>query len=636
MGGQVNVLPQMLKHGVARYVDNVLVDKNNDPIPVGGGANAYLYKAYASDAAGTGFSLAPSAGLYFVAFKRTTAPIASPVVGDFAGLWLDTRGLPGTPGASSYKYRAFASAADGTGFTLTENPALAYVAEINTNTPIVSPVLGDFAGLFVKRIGQDGASSYRYRAFASDAVGTDFTMTDNPALAYVAEINTNTPIASPILDNFAGLFIKRTGTDGLTGSQGNKAGSRYEMASSTTIANPGVAFIRFNSAVPVSVTHMAMNIVGKNSINYANTLATLMLNDVVIVESNSNTGTAYYTAMLTGIAFNAVQGWYDFTLSYIGGTLPAANEQIVIRFVAGGIRVDAQGNLRDAQGNIISGMLTGTHAQMLALNPANYANEFFHVTDYGPYGIRYKCNGTIWIPDGDQLLYSGFPDFTYVAPNTQASGSIANNGGRVQIQATAHLLTQQIAITDVIAAAGPAMSKPRIHISAWSGTGVTGFYPLYSVDSADLITIDLAYAAGLGLPTLTLKNVEITPPVTVTLPPLNDFSEVLYEPEYIYTASGNNKWHSAYLGDDRISRPNNTTANSVFAKALLGFRNCGSKNVQETTHGEASATGNGTMTSLPLRADQNTAVPTTLSFRIHPLIANEVIGFKHLTVRLRG
>lgn len=61
------------------------------------GDDAYLYLAFASDSSGTGFSLTPAAGLDYVAFKASTTAL-TPVVGDFSGLW---RKYIGTDGAGA-------------------------------------------------------------------------------------------------------------------------------------------------------------------------------------------------------------------------------------------------------------------------------------------------------------------------------------------------------------------------------------------------------------------------------------------------------------------------------------------------------------------------------------------------------
>jgi len=56
------------------------------------GANAYLYTAYADDASGTGFTTTFDSSKQWVAFLESTVVIVSPVVGDFVGLWAKYRG----------------------------------------------------------------------------------------------------------------------------------------------------------------------------------------------------------------------------------------------------------------------------------------------------------------------------------------------------------------------------------------------------------------------------------------------------------------------------------------------------------------------------------------------------------------
>lgn len=61
----------------------------------GSASNAYSYVAYASDDSGTDFATSPAEGLDFVAFKSSTTPL-TPVAGDFAGLWRRYIGAAGS------------------------------------------------------------------------------------------------------------------------------------------------------------------------------------------------------------------------------------------------------------------------------------------------------------------------------------------------------------------------------------------------------------------------------------------------------------------------------------------------------------------------------------------------------------
>ena len=98
-GGQGNPPPSNLYLGAIGYVTDI-----EDAIDIKGatgasGANTYLYVAYADDAIGTGFTLTFNDTKRYIAIKQTTSPIVSPVAGDFAGLWVV---YSGNPDLSSY------------------------------------------------------------------------------------------------------------------------------------------------------------------------------------------------------------------------------------------------------------------------------------------------------------------------------------------------------------------------------------------------------------------------------------------------------------------------------------------------------------------------------------------------------
>lgn len=138
------------------------------------GAAAYVYIAYADAADGTGFTTTFSGGKDYIAIKESATTL-TPVVGDFAGLWKNCKGATGTTGttgaagaagAAAYIYIAYASDNAGTGFTTTFNAALDWVAIKTTTSPIGSPAVGDFAGLW-KRYGLpalSGTSPITYTA----------------------------------------------------------------------------------------------------------------------------------------------------------------------------------------------------------------------------------------------------------------------------------------------------------------------------------------------------------------------------------------------------------------------------------------------------------------------------------------
>ena len=202
----------------------VLMTRGDDGDP---GTSAYVYVAYASDASGTGFSLTPSDSLKYRAEIHTDEEIQSPSASDFSGAtWVKyigdqgQQGDPGDDGVSAYTYVAYASDALGTDFSLTPSNLLQYRAEIHVDTAIATPSASDFANAtWVKYIGDPGSSSYTYVGYATDASGTDFSLTPTNTLKYRAEIHTNAPIATPSYTDFANAtWVKYIGDNGQAGT----------------------------------------------------------------------------------------------------------------------------------------------------------------------------------------------------------------------------------------------------------------------------------------------------------------------------------------------------------------------------------------------------------------------------------
>jgi uncharacterized protein (TIGR02145 family) len=71
--------------------------------------------------------------------------------------------------------------------------------------------------------GLDGENAYVYVGYASDNTGTDFSLTPAEGLDYIAILSTNTEIISPIVTDFAGLWVKYVGEDGADGQDGEDA-----------------------------------------------------------------------------------------------------------------------------------------------------------------------------------------------------------------------------------------------------------------------------------------------------------------------------------------------------------------------------------------------------------------------------
>ncbi|MBY0474226.1 MAG: hypothetical protein K2Q13_04080 [Nitrosomonas sp.] len=152
-----NVIRKILQEDFVRLLGGALVDGDGNPIDlgIGSGSGMVPFYAYASDQNGTGFTLANSTELEYVAVK-VAAPDAVLTVADFAGLWFHRKGLPGTsiPGADgldgknggfSVVYSSDTAATDpGQGIVKfnNANPALATAMYISALSPSGTDLTG--------------------------------------------------------------------------------------------------------------------------------------------------------------------------------------------------------------------------------------------------------------------------------------------------------------------------------------------------------------------------------------------------------------------------------------------------------------------------------------------------------------
>ncbi len=93
--------------------------------------------------------------------------------------------------------------------------------------------------------GADGASAYVYIASADSNTGTNFSYPQDETQAYVAILSTTSPITSPAVGDFTGLWRKVNGTDGAPGTPGTNgtngisSGIRYNFLNYGLAGNPG-------------------------------------------------------------------------------------------------------------------------------------------------------------------------------------------------------------------------------------------------------------------------------------------------------------------------------------------------------------------------------------------------------------
>ncbi|MBK9272802.1 MAG: hypothetical protein IPM48_14550 [Saprospiraceae bacterium] len=99
--------------------------------------------------------------------------------------------------------------------------------------------------------GADGADAFVYIAYASDDSGTDFTLTFNPALDYIAIKNSTTEISTPQASDFAGLWKNYKGATGETGATGATGADGADGVVQTVVAGTGISVNSTDPANPV-------------------------------------------------------------------------------------------------------------------------------------------------------------------------------------------------------------------------------------------------------------------------------------------------------------------------------------------------------------------------------------------------
>lgn len=111
----------------------------------------------------------------------------------------------------NYLYIAYASDAAGTGFTMTFDPDLDYIALLRSDTKIEIPEVTDFAGLWKKYKGSDGAQGIQGVDGAEGINGTDGA---DGFSAYQIALNNN------FIGTEADWLLSLTGADGINGIDG--------------------------------------------------------------------------------------------------------------------------------------------------------------------------------------------------------------------------------------------------------------------------------------------------------------------------------------------------------------------------------------------------------------------------------
>ncbi len=426
----------------------------------------------------------------------------------------------------------------------------------------------------------------------------------------------------------------------LKGDQGLTGGFNFMLGASTVAENPGPGWMRFNSTTfgLTTLTEFYVSSTTKQGQNIIDVLASLNIDDSLMYQP-ATTGTEILYVAVIGVTANDSGAWYTISIEYKGGNSLTALKEYTMNFakVFGlkevlknkVLRRDTGNNIIDEDGNIIGGVMSGTYAAMAALSAAGYMREYYHVTNFGVRGggIRYVSNGTEWVADGRQKVYDDHPIFKAIFPNTQVT-AVLNNGGKTQLTAVTHLLTAGVAVN--------ATEPISVYVSAWTGTGVAGWYKILSVDDVDKYTIDLNYNAANGTPTVTLKNTQVNTPITFSLPPLNNYSEVTLRYLYDLTASVTAKNIITKLGATTFSQITINSTGSILSGSTTGFKNIAAKNKQESTVALSALEAETSTSASIVKMTEDTSVSSTITVVVSAVTANEVVGVRRITCYVEG
>ncbi len=223
-----------------------------------------------------------------------------------------------------------------------------------------------------------------------------------------------------------------------------------------------------------------------------------------------------------------------------------------------------------------------------------------------------RITGNLHPAGGVRVLAQNAVPLPFVAvAATFTAATAADNGGNVQLSSTGvHGLT-----------ASPAVGA-NVYV-AWSGgTGVSGFYEVLSVDSPTAFTIQLAYATGLGAPTVTPVATDVVMAV-IPIPAGSMSANGSLECQVFFdgTSSANGKTTSWYVGATRIDGNAYTTSPQLSRWRLI---NRGAVNSQLYALDSSSLAG-----GLAVDFSQS----QTLTLRAQAAAANELITLEGYVIR---
>ena len=140
--------------------------------------------------------------------------------------------------------------------------------------------------------GEDGVSAYLKIGYASDSSGSNFSLTPNSSLRYIAFLHTTTEISSPQASDFSGLWILRYEPVGDTASVTIDFGSSENDCITTTVS---ASWVKSSSILKCIVTndendHDSEDVAIEGIIAYTNNIIDGVSFDLIVSAKNTSWG----------------------------------------------------------------------------------------------------------------------------------------------------------------------------------------------------------------------------------------------------------------------------------------------------------------------------------------------------------
>ena len=231
------------------------------------------------------------------------------------------RGADGSDGASAYIYVAYASDSMGSNFSLVPTSGLKYRAELHTNIPLESPNASDFSGVtWVKYIGDDGAG-------AGDMLKAVYDLDDDGVVDSAEKLSTARKIGAADFDGTGDISLSDMGAQPALPTNGNEGQFLQKTASG----------VKWGDAPPSSWGSISGTLA-----NQTDLVAALALKQDSNLAIESASGTAL--AVLPGKAYNwTLSG--NGTLSLGDGWTAGSLSDSVVLLSPGSYSVSCSGNI---------------------------------------------------------------------------------------------------------------------------------------------------------------------------------------------------------------------------------------------------------------------------------------------------